>query len=123
MRPERDPLGVRDVLLKGTGVSRPCGQVENFPVSGRRERRDWSAPMPSSKKRLPLRNMTVRILTGSGEKRWFLQQMRPCREICRPVPAGCFPAGAGDIVQHERERGDRKPGAWRSWRKRADYAF
>ena len=62
MRQERDPLGVRDVPAEVYWGIQTLRAVENFPVSGRRERPELVGAYAVVKKAAALANMDCKVL-------------------------------------------------------------
>ena len=95
-REERDPLGVRDVPADAYYGIQTLRAVENFPVSGRRERPELIAAYTLIKKAAAQANMTLGILDRQkGEAIIAAADEVLAGTFADQFPVDIFQAGAG----------------------------
>ena len=124
MRQERDPLGVRDVPAEVYWGIQTLRAVENFPVSGRRERPELIGAYAVVKKAAALANMDCKVLDRQrGEAIVSAADEILAGKFADQFPVDVFQAGAGTSFNMNVNEVIANRALEILGRKRGDYAF
>ena len=100
----------RRPLRASSGARRPARRSTNFPISGRADSDAGRAMARAHQGRLGARERGARASRpGSGGADRRRGRSGGSGRVRRPVPARRLPDGLRDVLEHERERGHRRP--------------